>query len=268
MAERIEKETLYIDVDNGVATITLNRPEVRNALNRILLLELMDAVNFAESSDGIRAIVITGEGPVFCAGGDFNWFLKLKDEPRDRIIPDLELLSLSKYTIYESRLPTIAKVRGAAIGGGCGIVVACDFAVASEETMFGASEVRIGLVPAPFVQLMVKKLGEGTARRLMLSGERIDAREAFDCGLISKISKSGELDTDTEKLVNAILAGGPEAVNRTKDLIRQTSRMETSANGIHQILSETLADSLTADEAREGMTAFLEKREPKWKIKS
>ncbi|HEX9744345.1 MAG TPA: enoyl-CoA hydratase-related protein [bacterium] len=263
MSEQIINKSIIVEIDPPVAKVTLNRPDARNALNPQMLQEIIEALKLVEQAGSVRALVITGTGDVFCAGGDIKWFMGLRDKSREEVIEEVSIISECMVALYECPLPTIAIVNGHAFGGGCGLAAACDFSIASEDAMFSVSEVKLGMIPSPLIPIVVKKLGEARSRRLMLSGTRFTAKEAQEYGLIGKVFPRVELAKCAEPLINTLVKGSPNAIAETKRLIRELPEMKLEDT--HGKIAEALADVILHDEAGEGMRAFYEKREPEWR---
>jgi enoyl-CoA hydratase/carnithine racemase len=242
---------LSAHADGPVLRLTLNRPEVRNALND----ELIDALTKAYENlpKEIRAVVLTGEGKSFCAGGDLEWMRKAAGYSEDENIRDAQTLTRLFEAIAESPAVTVARVNGHAFGGACGLIAAADVGVADESALFAFSEVRLGLVPATISPFVVEKIGRGHARALYATGEAFDAHRALRIGLVHEVATTEELDSKVEAKLKAILSAGPKAVDEAKKLAR-------SQNQGPDDYARLLARVRASDEGREGISAFLEKR--------
>jgi enoyl-CoA hydratase/carnithine racemase len=239
-----------IDVrsDGPILRVTLNRPEVRNAFNDALIAELTRI--FSNIPAGTRAVVLAGEGKSFCAGGDLEWMRRAASYTEEQNYQDaLNLAHLFK-AIAECPAAVIAKVHGAAFGGGCGLVAACDVAVAAEDALFAFSEVRLGLIPGTISTYVIPKIGEGHARSLFATGEAFGAEKALRIGLIHDV---GDLDTLVKAKLKAVLAAGPEAVTKAKKLILD---LPLTPEECAKRLSQTRA----SHEGKEGIAAFLDRR--------
>jgi len=255
-------ETIIFTVENKIAKITLNRPEVHNAFNNIMVSELTEVFKEIGARDDIRVVVLTGEGKSFCAGADLNWMRKIKDfSYEENLQESLELAELF-YLIYSLSKPTVARVNGAAIGGGAGLVAVCDIAVASDRAKFSLSEVKLGLVPACISPYLIRRCGERNCRELFLTGERFSAEKALQVGLVNRVVPHEELDDAVDKLVKQLLTSGPHAVACAKDLLRIVPQIGLDA--AKKYTAEVIATLRISDEGQEGMSAFLEKRKPKW----
>jgi methylglutaconyl-CoA hydratase len=248
----------------AVLRITLNRPEVHNAFNSETILELTDAFDRVIADDSIRVIVLTGEGKSFCAGADINWMREIIRYSFEQNLEESLQLAEVMYKIYTLPKPTIAMVNGAAIGGGTGFLSVCDIAVAAEDAKFGLSEVKIGLVPAAISPYVVRKIGENKAREYFLTGQRISAQKALEIGLINEIVPKDKLEERVEELIEQFLASGPEAIASCKELILNVPRM--SLEDVKEYTARMIANLRISEEGQEGMSAFLEKRKPRWTL--
>ncbi len=254
--------SVLYEIRNSVAHVTFNRPEVHNSFNDIMIRELISVFDRIEESPDVRVVVVTGKGKSFCAGADLNWMRKVKDYSyQDNLRESLELSEML-YKIYASAKPTIAKVNGAAIGGGTGLVAVCDIAVASSSAKFSFSEVKIGLIPACISPYVLKKCGEGRCREFFLTGERMTAERALGAGLVNKVVEGEELDIAVDELIAQLVSSGPEAISRCKELLRIVPKM--SYDEVKKYTAEVIARIRISEEGQEGMNAFLEKRRPKW----
>jgi methylglutaconyl-CoA hydratase len=246
--------------NGGLTTIRLNRPDVRNALDEAMIAELTAA--FTSIPSASRAVVLSGEGPAFCAGADAEWMRRSKDFTREENARDAAAISLLLRAVDECPVPVVGRIHGAALGGGAGLTAACDVAVAEEGTQFGFPEVRLGLTPAVISTYVLPRVGAGPARRYFLTGERFGAAEARAMGLVHEVAPAGGLDARIDAVVSDILKGGPQAIREAKRLIRDVGRLSRE-----QAIEETIrriADIRVSPEAQEGLSAFLEKRKPQW----
>jgi methylglutaconyl-CoA hydratase len=241
---------LRVDRDGGVLTVTLARPERRNAFDAALIAELTDA--FADVGDA-RAVVLTGEGPAFCAGADVEWQRSSIDLSHDENVEDAMRLYRMLEGIDSCAAPVVCVVHGFALGGGSGLVACADIAVARPDAVFGFSEVRLGIIPAVISPFVLARIG-AAARRYFLTGERFDAEAALGIGLVHEVAE--DADERAETIVEALLAGGPEAVREAKRLVREgPTGVETA---------RIAAARRTSAEGQEGLRAFLDKRPPSW----
>lgn len=253
-------ETVRIETRGAIATIRLNRPDVRNALNEVLISELGRA--FTGLDPAARAVVLTGEGATFCSGADAEWMKKSKSFSREENERDAATLAGLLKAVEECPIPVIARVNGAALGGGIGLVAACDVAVAEDGAQFGFPEVRLGLVPAVISTFVLSAIGPRAARRYFLTGERFGASQALNMGLIHETAAGADLDATVDRLAQEVLKGGPRAVRTAKRLIRDVSGLPRD-----RAIEETIrmiSEVRVSPEAQEGLSAFLEKRKPDW----
>ena len=245
-----------------VARITFNRPEIHNAFNSTVIREMAAVLTEIDKDNELRVVVLTGKGKSFCAGADMNWMKDVVEQPYEKNLSESNELSDLFDQIYSFRLPVIGKINGAAVGGGTGFVAACDIAIAVRSAKFSFSEVKIGLVPACIGPYVIKKMGEGKARELFITGERMPAERACEVGLINKVVDDDQLDTAVNELVGSLLSSGPNAVTNAKKLISVLPLM--SREEYKPYTAKLIADLRKSDEGQEGMNAFLNKRKPKW----
>lgn len=247
----------------GIATVSLNRPDVHNAFNETLIAELTAEFTQVGALPEVRVVVLAGEGKSFCAGADMHWMRKMVGYSFAENLADAEGLVRMLRTIRDCPKPTIARVHGAAFGGGIGLVAACDMAVALEKVTFCLSEVKLGIAPATIAPFLVEKVGPGALRRYALTAERFDATEAKRIGLINEIvDKPEELDTWINDIADAVKVAGPNAVAACKAVIREVSKLPLDEAGPRT--ARRIAELRASDEGQEGLTAFLEKRPPDW----
>lgn len=253
---------LRLRKEGPVARLSLHRPEVRNAFDDVMIRELTEAFRELADDPAIRVLVLSGDGDAFCAGADLRWMQKTRDYTYRQNLDDALALSEMLYHLYSFPRPTVARVHGAVVGGGNGIVSACDISIASTDAFFSLSEVRLGLMPSAIGPYIVKKIGEGAARVLFLTGDRIDAARAFQLGYVSEIANPGDLDAAVDRVVTTLLAGGPAAQKSAKELLEGLAEMSLEEAKTHT--AELIARMRVGEEAQEGMAAFLEKRRPRW----
>ena len=256
-------EHLRIGHGDAVATVTLARPDVRNALNAELAGELKRCMEELAGDDGVRVVVLTGEGDFFCAGADIGYMRDAAEFCYEENLEDAHQLAAMFGAVDECSKPVVARVRGAAIGGGIGLVAVADVAVAEEETVFAFSEVRLGISPATIAPFVVRKIGHSQTRALFLTGERFDATRAREIGLIHEVAAEDELDAVIQEKVSQLLAGGPEALATTKALLRELR--DADPEEATEITARRIAQLRTGEEGQEGLGAFLEQREPSWR---
>lgn len=253
---------LLTDTNGPVATVTLNRPDVHNAFDEALIGGLTDAfVHLAEDAS-IRVVVLTGTGTSFCAGGDLAWMRRMAGYSQEENVRDAHLLQQMFTAIADCPKVTIARVHGAAMGGGAGLVAACDVAIAAEDATFAFSEVRLGLAPATIAPYVVQKIGMGAARALFVTGQRFGAQEALRLGLVQQVTPTEELDEAVDKAVRNALGAGPEAVSAIKRLLREIDGK--TAGEVADVTTECIAGLRVSPEGQEGIRAFLGKRKPEW----
>jgi methylglutaconyl-CoA hydratase len=248
---------------DGSAWITLNRPEVHNAFDDRLIAELTAALTALAADDAVRAVVLTGSGRSFSAGADLNWMRRSSTYGEADNLADARALARLMAVLNELPKPTIARVNGAALGGGTGLVACCDVALASADAKFGTTEVRLGLIPAVIGPYVVAAIGVRQARRLMLTGERIAAAEAARIGLVHEVVPADQLDDAVARVLADILKGGPEALAAAKRLARDLAGCPIGAELIDDT-ARRIAALRASPEAREGLAAFLDKRPPGW----
>ena len=255
-------ERLQVEIDGLVARVWLNRPDVRNAFDGLMVTELRKTLFDFGAQDGVRVIVLGGRGPSFCAGADLQWMKAMAAFTRDENLREAQALADLFFTVYQSPKPIVARVHGAALGGGSGLVAACDIPVAALGTQFGFTEVRLGILPAVISPYVVGKIGESAARELFLTGERFEAVKALEIGLVRAAVPEEDLDAAVEGRVEELLKAGPRAIAEAKALIREVAwrRVED----VQRYTVERIADVRTSSEGQEGMRAFLEKRKPGW----
>ncbi len=255
-------QTILFRVEDNVANVTFNRPDVHNAFNDTMIKELSTVFDAIAKNPDIRAVVVTGEGKSFCAGADLNWMRRVKDYTyEDNLRESLELAGML-YKIYSSPKPTVARVNGAAIGGGTGLVAVCDIAIGATKAKFSFSEVKLGLIPACISPYVLKKCGEGKCREFFLTGERLTAEKACNAGLLNAVVPLEELDVAVDALVKQLISSGPEAITQCKELLRMVAEMPFTE--AREYTAEVIARLRISEEGQEGMAAFLEKRKPKW----
>ncbi len=255
-------ERLEVQFDGPVARIWMNRPEVRNAFDGLMITELRQVLFDLRQLDSVRVIVIGGRGPAFCAGADLAWMKAMAAFSREDNLREAQALADLFFTVFESPKPVVARVHGAALGGGSGLVAACDIPIAALGTSFGFTEVRLGLIPAVISPYVVAKIGESAARELFVTGERFEAVRACEIGLVRAAVPEEHLDAAVDARVQELLKAGPRAIAEAKALIREVAwrRVED----VQRYTVERIADIRITAEAQEGMRAFLEKRKPSW----
>lgn len=255
---------LAVEHQGPVGLVTLNRPERHNAFDDALIEELTSALRTMEGDDSVRVVVLGGAGRSFSAGADLSWMKRMSGYSKEENQRDAMQLGALMRTLAQLGKPTIARVCGAAYGGGVGLVACCDIAVASHDATFALSEVKLGLIPAVISPYVVAAIGERAARRYFLTGERFDAAEAWRLGLVSEICKDeDEVDGRIGDLIDALLLCGPVAQREAKELVRAVSNRPVTSELIRDT-AERIARLRASPEGREGVCAFLEKRRASW----
>lgn len=254
--------TVSLNKDGRIARVTFCRPEIHNAFNSTVITEMADVFKQIEADKEIRVVLLTGEGKSFCAGADLNWMRSVVDQTYEQNLAESNALADLFYQMYTCTRPIVGRINGAAIGGGTGFVAVCDIAIAAESAKFSFSEVKIGVVPACIGPYVIKKLGEGKARELFITGERMKAARAYEVGLVNKVVADDQLDTEVDSLVQSILTSGPNAVATAKRLVSEVPAM--TPDQFKPYTAEMIAKLRLSDEGQEGMSAFLNKRKPSW----
>lgn len=252
---------LQVD-DRGVATVTLNRPEMRNALSGTMIAELTEVARTVGASDDTRAMVLQGAGKVFCAGGDLAWMKQQIEADRETRMAEARKLAEMLRALNEMPTPLIGRVHGGAFGGGVGMACICDVVIADSETKFGLTETRLGLIPATISPYVLARMGEGRARRVFMSARIFGAGEAVELGIASRAVASDELDAAVEAEVAPYLSVAPRAVAASKALARSLGPRIDDA-----VIDDTirrLADTWEGEEAAHGIAAFLDKTKARW----
>ena len=255
---------LKITTTGGVARVMLDRPEIRNAFDDALIAALTSALRELDADEGVRAVVLGGNGPAFCAGADLNWMKRMAGYGYEQNLADARALAEMLKTLDRMQKPTLARVHGPAFAGGVGLVAACDIAVGAHEAKFCLSEAKLGLSPATISPYVVRAMGERAARRYFLSAEVFEASEAHRLGLLSMVSPSEKLDGEIDKLLEHLVQGGPHSLHKIKNLIRFVSSGLISDEMIEDTAAR-IAEIRVSPEGREGIASFLEKRKPAWK---
>ena len=264
MSTGSDYQFLQLEYRAGCATVWLNRPERHNAFHQGLLAELPRCLALLSQQESVRAIVLAGRGRSFCAGADLEWMQQQAVADYDANLEDARRLAWMLRTLAQSPKPTIARVHGVALGGGMGLVAACDIAIASSSASFGTTEVRVGLTPSTIAPYVLAAIGERAARRYFLSGERFDASEALRIGLIHEMVAPDELDGRLGGLVDALRSAGPVAQAHCKRLLASLRGHDALDPVVLEQTARSIAEVRAGDEAREGIAAFFAKRKPSW----
>ncbi len=245
-----------------VTTITLNRPDVRNAFNEALIAELTDWARSVQSDGSVRAVVLRGAGPVFCAGADLKWMSKVMGYSREENVADARQAASLYHALDSLPVPLIGRVHGAALGGGAGLAAVCDVVVATEDAMFGFTEVTLGIVPAMISPYVVRKIGMSAARELCLSGERFSAARAREIGLVHEIAPEQELDDAVDR--HWVSSAKPRPPRWRQPSASCATCTAVSPGEVMALTVDASAAQRVSPEGQEGMKAFLEKRRPAW----
>ncbi len=254
---------LHTQQQGAVLTLTLSRPEVRNAFNDEVILELTQAFRDANGRADVRAVVLAAEGPSFCAGADLNWMRRMADYTRPQNLADAGALAEMLRTIYECVKPTIARVQGDAIAGGMGLVAVCDMAVSVDTAHYCLSEVKLGLIPATISPYVIRAMGTRAAHRYFLTAERFSAAEAHRIGFVHEVVSADDLDAKVAELTHALISASPNAVRACKNLLQDVAGRDIEAPLI-ALTVEGIADIRASSEGKEGVQSFLQKRKPYW----
>lgn len=255
--------TIKVEVDyRGIVLLTLSRPEKRNALSAEMIAELSDFANKAVGEHDWRAVILSGAGDVFCAGGDLEWMRQQMGADRQTRMLEARKLATMLNLLNSLPLPLIGAVHGSAFGGGVGMASVCDVVFASPECLFGLTETRLGIIPATIGPYVLARLGEGRARRIFMSARRFTSAEAVELGLVSRVVERSGLMAAAQQEAECYLATAPGAVATAKALARSLSR-SLDPDRIEESIT-ALANTWEQEEAREGVAAFFEKRKPVW----
>lgn len=256
--------TALTQTTNGaIRTITLSRPDVRNAFNDEVIAELKAAFEDAGQASDVRCVVLAAVGPAFCAGADLNWMRRMADYTRDENLADAACLAEMLRTLYECSKPTIARVQGDVFAGGVGLVAACDIAVSVDTATFCLSEVKLGLIPATISPYVVRAMGARASHRYFLTAERFDAIEAHRIGLVHEVVTADALDDKVNELTHALVNASPNAVKACKQLVQDVANKDIDSALIARTVAG-IADIRASAEGKEGVQSFLQKRKPNW----
>ena len=257
------KSALTITDQGAIRTLTLCRPDVRNAFNDDVIAELKIAFTAAGQAADVRCVVLAAEGPAFCAGADLNWMRRMADYTRDENLADAGQLAAMLRAIYECPKPTIARVQGDVFAGGVGLVAACDMAVSVATATYCLSEVKLGLIPATISPYVIRAMGARASHRYFLTAERFSAAEAYRIGLVHEVVAADALDAKVTELTSALISASPNAVRACKRLVQDVAEREIDdALVAHTVAG--IADIRSSVEGKEGVQSFLQKRKPNW----
>ena len=246
-----------------VATVVLNRPEVRNAFNDELIAELSEVFTRLGDDARVRAIVLAANGPAFCAGADLNWMRRMADYTREENLADAAKLAFMLRTLYECPKPTIARVQGDVYAGGMGLVACCDMAVSVDTANYCLSEVKLGLIPATIGPYVIRAMGPRASHRYFLTAERFNAQEALRIGFVHEVVGADQLDTKVGEMVAALVAASPNAIKECKKLVQYVADRDITRLLIDHTV-KAIADIRASAEGKEGVQSFLNKRKPNW----
>ena len=254
---------LQLAYSAGISTVTINRPEVRNAFNDEVITELIAVFMELGERTEVRCIVLTGSGPAFCAGADLNWMKRMAGYSREENLADAQALAQMLRVLYRCPKPTIARVQGDVYAGGTGLVAACDMAVSVDTAGYCLSEVKLGLIPATISPYVIRAMGARAAHRYFLTAERFSAAEALRIGFVHEVVSAEELDARVAEIAQALVVAGPAAVKACKALVQDVAGHDISPMLVGRTV-ESIADIRISDEGREGIQSFLQKRKPNW----
>jgi len=256
-------QALEIELTGPVATIWMNRPDLHNAFDELLIAELTAACIALDEDKDVRVVVLAGRGKSFSAGADLNWMKRAANNGLDDNLNDARALARMLRTLAEMKKPTIARVQGAALGGGMGLAAACDIAVAATKAVFATSEVKFGIIPSAISPYVLRAIGARQATRYFQSAERISAERAREIGLVHECVDVEQLDAKVGEISDSLLQGGPLAQAAAKDLIRAVAGQPVNETLVEET-AHRIAHLRATPEAREGIAAFLDKRSPAW----
>jgi len=259
----MDYQSLQIEIETGVATVWMNRPERHNAFDETLIEELTAAFLQLDQDSRVRAVVLAGRGKSFSAGADLNWMRKAASYTLDENLRDARALAAMLRTIHRLSKPTLARVHGAALGGGMGLTTACDIAIASTQASFATTEVKFGIIPAAISPYVINAMGARMASRYFLTAGRFDAQEAHRVGVVHDVCPPERLDERVKEVAAALLSGGPKAQTAAKELIRAVVHRSLD-DALVEDTAQRIARLRATAEAKEGIGAFLDKRTPSW----
>lgn len=259
----MDYQTLEIQRQQAVATVWLNRPDVRNAFNETSIAELTQAFRELDADASVRAVVLAARGPAFCAGADLNWMKKMAGYSREENLADAAGLAAMLRAIHDCGKPVVARVQGDCYAGGMGLATACDIVVAADAAHFCLSEVKLGLIPATISPYVIRAMGAQAARRYFITAERFSAAAAQRMGLVHECVPAEALDETIAMLLKSLLAASPDAVTEAKRLVNDVAAQPLT-DALVQDTVVRIADIRASEQGREGVRSFLEKRKPSW----
>lgn len=257
-------DTLIVEHNEQYAVVSLNRIDIHNAYNDILINELYDVFNFLKEDRRIRVVVLTGCGETFCSGADLNWLKNMINTTYRQNLEESLTLAQLMFFLFTFPKPIIAKINGSAFGSGIGLMAVCDIIIADNDAKFGFTEVSLGLVPAIVSPYIINRIGESMARALFITGDIIDAERAYQIGLVNFIVPNYKLDDFVEEKINTIIKNAPDAVRIAKEMTFKVAHAKFPE--IQGYITELFSNIKISTEGQEGMKAFIEKRKPKWII--
>ena len=258
---------LQINVAGAIATVRLNRPDVRNAFNDEVILQVTQAFDDLGARNEVRCIVLAANGSAFCAGADLNWMRSMADYTREQNLADAGRLATMMRTVYQCPKPTIARIQGDVYAGGTGLVAACDIAVSVDTAHYCLSEVKLGLLPSTISPYVIRAMGARAAHRYFLTAERFTAAEALRIGFVHEVVTADALDAKVSELALALVNAGPEAVRACKKLVQDVAGCDFTPELI-ALTVESIAAVRVSSEGREGLQSFLQKRKPNWLLET
>jgi methylglutaconyl-CoA hydratase len=257
--------TLSIERHGAVAHVYLNRPEVRNAFNDGVIRELTATFRMLGNEPDLRAVVLGGHGKAFCAGADLSWMRAMSGYDWNQNRADAQGLADMLWTLYACPLPVIGRIHGDCYAGGVGLAAVCDVVVAVEDAGFCLSEARLGLLPATIAPYVVRAIGEQASRRYFITAERFDAARAHALGFVHEVCSADALDTTVARIVDLVVANGPAAVKACKQLVKDVAAVPIN-DALRGETARRIADMRASEEGKEGVKAFLDKRDPAWRL--
>lgn len=253
---------LQVDRREHEVWLTLDRPQVRNAFDDVMIAALRDEARRLASDESVHVVVLQGAGPTFCAGADLAWMQRMREYDRERNLADAIAAADMFFAFAELPMPVVARVHGAALGGGAGLLAVSDIVVAADDAKFGFTEARLGILPAVISPYVVGRIGSTAARRLFLGAQRIDAQEAHRIGLVDEVCAASELDARVQARIDDLAGGAPSAHRATKALLHSLTPLPDEAMRV--LTAAALAEQRVSDDGQEGLRAFLEHRAPRW----
>jgi methylglutaconyl-CoA hydratase len=258
--------TIQVSIEQSVARVVLARPDVRNAFNAEVIAELREAFDRLSADPRVRAVVLSGAGKTFCGGADVQWMRGALDLSYDENAADAEAMSDMFRAIDRCSKPVIARIHGAALGGGAGLAAVCDVAIAADDTIFGFTEVKLGIIPAVISPFVLAKIGASNARALFLTGERFDAKRAHAIGLVHEVVPEAVIDAAVGRIIAELNSAGPQATAAAKALVARVVAADYDAT--REITAAAIAKQRTTEEGQEGLRAFLERRPASFVVRS